>query len=84
MQPYIVEYEYETPLTDELHDQLAKRIDPCLAQYGVEWRVSFLAVDRMRMFCHFEAESAEQIRNALRSAGAGFSRVWPALRYAAR
>ena len=54
---------------------------PCLAEYGVLWKASYLATDRMRMFCEFEAESAEQIRNALRSAEVRFARVWPALKY---
>ena len=81
MQKYVVEYEYQTPLTDDLHNEEAARIDPCLAEYGVLWKASYLATDRMRMFCEFEAESAEQIRNALRSAEVRFQRVWPALKY---
>ena len=81
MPQYIVEHEYRTPLTDELHDEEAKRTDPCLQQHGVTWIASYLAVDRMKMVCEFEAGSQEHIRNALRSAEVPFARVWPAIKY---
>ncbi len=81
MPQYIVEHEYQTPLTDEVHNDEAKRSDPCLKQYGVVWVASYLAVDRMKMLCEFEADSQEQIRNALRSAEVPFARVWPAIKY---
>jgi hypothetical protein len=81
MQRYIVEHEYKAPLTDQLHDEEAKRADPCLKQYGVTWVTSYLATDRMKMVCEFECESAEGIRDALRSAEVPFARVWPAIKY---
>jgi len=81
MPQYIVEHEYQSPLTDEVHNDEAKRADPCLKQYGVVWVASYLAVDRMKMVCEFEADSQEQIRNALRSAEVPFARVWPAIKY---
>ena len=81
MPQYIVEHEYKTPLTDEAHNQESARADPCLKQYGVTWIASYLAVDRMKMVCEFEAESQEHIRNALRSAEVAFVRVWPAIKY---
>jgi hypothetical protein len=81
MARYIVEYEYKTPFTDEQHNDVGNRADPCLAQYGVTWVATWLAHDRLRMICEFETESAEQIRNALRSAGVQFARLWPAHRY---
>ena len=81
MPHYIVEYEYQEPLTDEKHNQEALRADPCLREHGVTWHGSWLATDRLRMVCDFEAEGAEQIRDALRSAAVKFVRVWPAHRY---
>lgn len=81
MQKYVVEHEYPTPLTDALHDEESRRADPCLKQYGVTWVQSLLATDRMKMICEFEAESAEQVRDALRSAAVPFARVWPAQKY---
>jgi hypothetical protein len=82
MQKYVVEHEYKTPLTEALHDEESRRAEPCLQQYGVKWMASYLATDRMRMICEFEAETAEQIRDALRSAEVAFVKVWPALKYA--
>ncbi len=81
MPKYIVEHEYQTPLTDALHSEEAMRADPCLKKYAVTWLGSYLAVDRLKMVCEFEAESQEQIRNALRSAAVPFARVWPAIKY---
>jgi hypothetical protein len=81
MQKYVVEHEYKTPYSDEQHSADAKRTDPCLHQYGVAWVASYLAADRMKMICEFEAETMEQIRNALRSAELPFSRVWQAVKY---
>ena len=81
MQKYVVEHEYKTPLSDEVHSEEARRLDPCLAQYGVTWMASYLASDRMKMICEFDAESAEQIRDALRSADVAFVKVWPAIKY---
>lgn len=81
MPSYVVEHEYETPLTDEKHNAEAQRADPCLARYGVKWRRSYLATDRMKMVCEFEAESNEHIRSALRSAEVPFARVWQAHKY---
>jgi hypothetical protein len=81
MSLYVVEHEYKTPLTDELHNEEAKRADPCLKEYGVTWVTSYLATDRLKMVCEFECESAEKIRNALRSADVPFARVWQAIKY---
>jgi hypothetical protein len=76
MPHYIVEHEYREPLTDEREKDETGRAKPCLEQYAVTWMASYIAVDRMRQICEFEAESAEHIRNALRSAEVPFARVW--------
>ena len=81
MPHYIVEHEYQEPLTDQQHNDEAIRSEPCLKQYGVTWHGSWLATDRLRMICSFEAESAEQVRDAHRSADVKFVRVWPVHRY---
>jgi hypothetical protein len=78
---YIVEHEYKEPLTEEKHNAEAKRADPCLAKYGVSWKASYLATDRMKMVCEFESETSEKIRDALRSAEVPFARVWQTLKY---
>ena len=55
-----------------------------IIQHGVAWKASYLAIDRMRMFCEFDADSGEQLRDAMRSAEIRFARVWPALKYQAK
>ncbi len=74
----IVEQTFEVPLTDEEHDRAANRLDPCLEQHGARWMRSYLAADRLRMVCEFEAPDAEAVRASYRSAGCKFGRVWTA------
>ena len=75
---YIVEQKFPMRLTDEQHDQTARQLDPCLKARSVSWVQSFLATDRLGMLCEFEAESAEAVRDAYRSADLPFARIWQA------
>jgi len=74
----ILEKEFDPPLTPEQHDLDAQRMDGCLDAYGARWIRSFLSTDRKRIVCEFEAEDAEAVRSAFRSAGVPFARVWTA------
>ena len=51
------------------------------ADWGL-WRRSSLSLDRLRMTCEFEAPDAESVREALRTAGVPYERVWTANVYA--
>ena len=82
MKHLIVEQTLTRPLTDEEHDRAAKRLDPCLEKHGARWMRSYLAVDRLRLVCEFEADDAEAVRASFRSAGIEFERVWVAEVYA--
>jgi hypothetical protein len=53
-------------------------MDACLQAHGAKWRRSYLAKDRKRMICEFEAADAEQVRESARSAGVPFDRCWTA------
>ena len=77
----IVEQTFEPPLTDDEHNRMAARLDPCLESHGARWMRSYLATDRRRMVCEFEAPDAEAVRQSYRSAGEKFDRVWTAERY---
>ena len=80
--PYVIlEKEFDPPLSEEVHDAEAERLDPCLQTHGVRWIRSYLSTDRRKMICEFEAADAESLRGALRSAGVPFSRVWAAEEY---
>jgi hypothetical protein len=72
----ILEKEFDPPLTVDLHDREAQRVDPCLEAYGARWIRSVLSSDRRRMICEFEAPDAEAVRAAFRSAKVPFARVW--------
>jgi hypothetical protein len=77
----IVEHLFETALTDEEHGRAGKRLDECAKLRNVRWMRSYLATDRMRMFCEFEGPDVESVRDAHRSAGITFARAWAAELY---
>ena len=74
----IVEYAFDPPLTEEEFDAMAERLEPCLEARSVRWIQSFLARDRSRRICIFEAADAGSVREAYRSAKVGFERAWAA------
>ena len=78
----IVEQVFTEPFTDDLYAKFAKQIDPCLDVRNGLWRRSSLSNDRLRMTCEFEAPDAESVREAFRTAGLPYERVWTATVYA--
>jgi hypothetical protein len=74
----IVETVYDTPATDEEVDASAALLDPCLQGHDVRWVRSYMALDRRRRICIFEAPDADSVRVSYRSAGVKFERVWAA------
>jgi len=78
MPQIIVEYEFDHPVTDEDCDRMAAQLDPCLDAHGARWLRAYLAIDRRRRICVFEAPDAEAVRSAYRLAKVGFVRAWAA------
>lgn len=78
----IIEQVFKEPLTDERYAEFSKRLDPCMEVRNGLWRRSSLSLDRLRLTCEFEAPDAEAVREAFRSAGIPFERVWTANVYA--
>ncbi len=74
----IVETTYDPPLTDELRLVHQEKLTPCMELRSVRWLHSYESADRRRKVCVFEAPDAESLREALRSAGIAYDRVWPA------
>jgi hypothetical protein len=74
----VIEQTFEQPMPDDELAALAKRLDACLELRDGAWARSYLSSDRRRMVCEFEAPDAESVRDALRSAGVKFDRVWVA------
>ena len=83
MATILMEQSFETPLSEEDEAKFAKRLDECLKLRNSAWARSYLALDRKRMMCEFEAPDAESVRQALRSSGLTFDRVWTAHVYTA-
>src|SRR5690349_5808891 len=82
MASVMVEYAFESPMSDEDLGKMAKKLDDCLEIRDGTWVRSSLSLDRRRMVCEFEAPDADSVRDALRSAGHTFERVWPATVFA--
>jgi hypothetical protein len=74
----VVEYTFDPPMTEEQFDAIAEKLDPCLQARDVTWKESFVAQDRRRRICIFEAPDAETVRAAYRSAGVSFGQAWAA------
>jgi hypothetical protein len=78
MASIIVEQSFDPPMSDEEYGRLAKRLDPCLDLRHAIWVRSYVATDKRRMICEFEAPDAEAVREAMRSAKVPFDRAWAA------
>lgn len=78
----IVEYLFDPPMTEEGFDAMSTALGPCLVQHNVTWKGSYIAQDRRRRVCIYEAVDAESVREAYRTAGVGFERAWSADRLA--
>ncbi len=74
----IVEQVFTEPMTDDRYSAFAKAVDPCMEIRRSLWRRSSLSTDKLRLTCEFEAPDAESVREAFRSAGVDFVRVWTA------
>jgi hypothetical protein len=78
MPQVIIEYAFDPPITEEEFDKMATELGPCLEGHGVKWVQSFLALDRRRRICIYDAPDADSVRSAYRQAKVGFERAWAA------
>jgi ubiquinone/menaquinone biosynthesis C-methylase UbiE len=78
----MMEQVFQEPFSDERYADFAKKLDSCLEVRSGAWRRSSLSIDRLRMVCEFEAPDAEAVRDAARTAGIPYERVWTANVYA--
>jgi hypothetical protein len=69
---------FEKPISEEEFDSLADRVTPCLEERHARWVTSYMALDRKRRICVFEAVDAEAVREAYRMSGVKFERAWTA------
>jgi hypothetical protein len=74
----MMEQFYDPPMSDEEYSRRAAHLDPCLDQRDALWVRSYVSADKKRVICEFEAPDAESVREAFRSAGVPFERIWAA------
>jgi len=74
----VLEQSFEIPIAEAELNSAAKQLDRCLERHGARWMRSYLAKDRKRLICEFEAPDAERVRESYRSAGLDFERCWVA------
>jgi hypothetical protein len=74
----VMEQRFEQPMSDQALSDFAKCLVPCLDIRNGTWARSYVSNDRRRVLCEFEAPDAESVRDALRSCGISFDRVWSA------
>ena len=74
----VLEQSFSEPVTPDILNSEAKKLDKCLEAYGAAWVRSYLSSDRKRMICEFEAADAEKVRQSYRSAGVEFDNIWTA------
>ena len=74
----IIETSFDPPVTDEEFDAIAARVTPCLDEREASWVTSYMATDRRRRICVFEAKDAESVRQAYRLSGVKFDNIWAA------
>ena len=75
---FMVERVFAAPVTAAQFTQGAEKLGPCIAERDIKHINSYLAADGLRSVCMFESADAERLREANRTAGAPFERVWQA------
>jgi Protein of unknown function (DUF4242) len=78
---FLCERTFSPPLTPSQFAAGGEVLAPCLQARNVAWVASHLATDGARCICVFDAADAEAVRDANRTAGLPFDKVWPAQRF---
>jgi hypothetical protein len=73
----ILERFFQEPVTVTESQCIAEAAAGCLQAHGVKHARTFLALDRKRMICLYEAPDAEAVRNAQREIALPPDNIWP-------
>jgi len=76
MRYFIVEYDFDPPVTEPMLASAFESLKPCLEVRGVRRLRSWFAEDMTRGFCEYEAADTQSLRDAYRQANIGFKRIW--------
>ena len=78
---FVVERVFSPAITEAQFMAAGEKLAPCIQERDVKHVSSLFSTDGTRSWCTFEAADAERVREANRTAGAPFERVWPARKY---
>ena len=79
---FVVERVFPSPITDEQFQAGGEKLKPCIEERGITHLGSHVSADGTRSVCLFEGSDAERVREANRTAGLPFERVWQARKMA--
>jgi len=78
---FVVERVFSPPITEAQFMAGGKMLEPCIQERDIKHLHSHFAADGSRSMCTYEAADAERVRDAQRTAGVPFERVWQARRF---
>lgn len=78
---FVCERTFSPPISEANFAAGGELLAPCLQAREAKWVTSNFATDGSKSVCLFEARDAEAIREANRTAGLPFDRVWAATVY---
>jgi len=81
MPTFIVERVFSPPITEAQFMAAGEALAPCIQERDIKHLGSQFATDGSRSVCIYEASDAERVREANRTAGAPFERVWQARKF---
>ena len=78
---FMCERTFASPITEADFGAAGKVLQRCIDAREVKWLGSNFATDGTRSICMYEAADADRVREANRTAGLPFDKVWPAHAY---
>ena len=76
MPRYLIEREFNDPLSLSLRDALIEGVVATNTESGVTWIESFVTPDRRRSFCLYDAPTPEAVRRTARQNALPVTKIW--------
>ena len=78
---FVVERVFSSPITEAQFMAAGQALAPCIQERDIQHLGSYFSADGTRSWCTYDASDAERLREANRTAGAPFERVWPVRKF---
>jgi hypothetical protein len=78
---FVVERQFSPPITEAQFTAAGVVLAKCIEERDIKHLGSHFSADGSRSVCMYDASDAERLREANRTAGAPFERVWQARRF---